>query len=88
MYTVGESALYTNQGQYYAANAGAAAATGAVGYSTAGGHYLVQQTVDGDTLIATARNSPQTTSAVSPQKNFFAPNGTPALTRLSGSRLL
>lgn len=65
VYTVGESALYTNQGQYYAANAGATATTGTVGYSTTGGHYLVQQTVDGETLIATARNSPQTTSAVS-----------------------
>lgn len=62
MYTVGESAtLYASQGQYYAANTGTTAATG---YSTTGTHYLVQQTVDADALIASTRNSPQTTSAV------------------------
>lgn len=60
---MGESAtLYASQGQYYAANAGA---TAAPGYGTTGTHYLVQQTVDADALIASTRNSPQTTSAVS-----------------------
>lgn len=66
MYTVGESGtLYTSQGQYYAANTGTTAGTNAVGYTTTGGHYLVQQAVDADTLIASTRNSPQTTNAVS-----------------------
>lgn len=66
MYTVGESGtIYANQGQYYAANTGSATATNAVGYAPTGGHYLVQQTVDPDTLIASSRNSPQTTNAVS-----------------------
>lgn len=62
VYTVGESAtLYASQGQYYAANTGTAATTG---YSATGTHYLVQSTVDADALIASTRNSPQTTSAV------------------------
>ncbi|KAK5644860.1 hypothetical protein RI129_006160 [Pyrocoelia pectoralis] len=64
VYTVGESGtIYTNQGQYYAANTAASGNPTAVGYSTAGGHYLVQQAVDAETLIASTRNSPQTTSA-------------------------
>ncbi|CAH0556067.1 unnamed protein product [Brassicogethes aeneus] len=68
VYTVGESGtLYSaGQGQYYAAtNTGATAVTGtAVGYTAAGGHYVVQQTVEGDPLITSSRNSPQTTNAV------------------------
>ncbi|XP_018326811.1 DNA-binding protein RFX2 isoform X2 [Agrilus planipennis] len=64
VYTVGESGtLYASQGQYYAANTGATGATNAVSYNTGGGHYLVQQTVDAEALIASSRNSPQTTSA-------------------------
>lgn len=66
VYTVGESGtLYANQGQYYATNTGTSGTATAVGYSTTGAHYLVQQAVDADTLIASTRNSPQTTSAVS-----------------------
>lgn len=65
VYTVGESGtIYANQGQYYATNTGTSGNATAVGYSTAGGHYLVQQAVDAETLIASTRNSPQTTSAV------------------------
>lgn len=67
VYTVGETTtLYSaGQGQYYAAtNAGASATPGTVGYSTTSGHYVVQQAVDPDTLIASTRNSPQTTNAV------------------------
>lgn len=62
MYTVGESAtLYAGQaGQYYA-NTGTTPPTG---YNPPGTHYLVQQAVDPDGLIA-SRNSPQTTTAVS-----------------------
>ncbi|KAF2897982.1 hypothetical protein ILUMI_08189 [Ignelater luminosus] len=64
VYTVGESGtLYANQGQYYATNTGTSGTATAVGYSTTGAHYLVQQAVDADTLIASTRNSPQTTSA-------------------------
>ncbi|XP_063927251.1 transcription factor RFX3 isoform X1 [Zophobas morio] len=66
VYTVGETTtLYSaGQGQYYAAtNAGASATPGTVGYSTTSGHYVVQQAVDPDTLIASTRNSPQTTNA-------------------------
>lgn len=64
VYTVGESGtIYANQGQYYATNTGTSGNATAVGYSTAGGHYLVQQAVDAETLIASTRNSPQTTSA-------------------------
>lgn len=70
MYTVGESAtLYASQGQYYAANTGTPAATA---YNTTGTHYLVQQTVDAEALIASTRNSPQTTSAVSDVLFLFA----------------
>lgn len=68
MYTVGETTtLYpAGQGQYYAAtNTGTSGSAGTVGYTTASGHYVVQQAVDADTLIASTRNSPQTTSAVS-----------------------
>ncbi|XP_044261030.1 transcription factor RFX3-like isoform X3 [Tribolium madens] len=67
VYTVGESTtLYSaGQGQYYAAtNTGSASTGGTVGYSTTSGHYVVQQAVDPDTLIASTRNSPQTTNAV------------------------
>lgn len=69
VYTVGESGatLYApgQAGQYYAAtNTTGTAVTGAVGYSTTGGHYVVQQTVDNDALISSTRNSPQTTNAV------------------------
>ncbi|XP_044261023.1 transcription factor RFX3-like isoform X2 [Tribolium madens] len=66
VYTVGESTtLYSaGQGQYYAAtNTGSASTGGTVGYSTTSGHYVVQQAVDPDTLIASTRNSPQTTNA-------------------------
>lgn len=62
VYTVGDSGtLYsTGQNQYYAAtNAGAATAT--VGYTTANGHYVVQQAVETDPLLP-SRNSPQTTT--------------------------
>ncbi|XP_045475337.1 transcription factor RFX3 isoform X3 [Harmonia axyridis] len=65
VYTVGESGtLYSaGQNQYYAAtNTGAAAPTATVGYTT-GGHYVVQQAVDTESLI-TSRNSPQTSNAV------------------------
>lgn len=66
VYTVGESGtLYASQGQYYAANTGGSGGAAAVGYSASGTHYLVQQTVDADALIASTRNSPQTTNAVS-----------------------
>ncbi|XP_045475335.1 transcription factor RFX3 isoform X2 [Harmonia axyridis] len=64
VYTVGESGtLYSaGQNQYYAAtNTGAAAPTATVGYTT-GGHYVVQQAVDTESLI-TSRNSPQTSNA-------------------------
>jgi hypothetical protein len=67
VYTVGETTtLYSaGQGQYYAAtNTGTSATAGTVGYSTTSGHYVVQQAVDPDTLIASTRNSPQTTNAV------------------------
>ncbi|KAG5888483.1 hypothetical protein JTB14_022109 [Gonioctena quinquepunctata] len=72
VYTVGESAtLYpiTNagqgQGQYYAAtNAGTTTVTGTVGYTTTGGQYVVQHTVDAESLISSNRVSPQTTNAV------------------------
>ncbi|CAH1374910.1 unnamed protein product [Tenebrio molitor] len=66
VYTVGETTtLYSaGQGQYYAAtNTGTSATAGTVGYSTTSGHYVVQQAVDPDTLIASTRNSPQTTNA-------------------------
>ncbi|XP_017786135.1 PREDICTED: uncharacterized protein LOC108569182, partial [Nicrophorus vespilloides] len=64
VYTVGETGtLYASQGQYYAANTGNSTNSAAVGYTTTTGHYLVQQTVDGDGLIAPTRHSPQTTSA-------------------------
>ncbi|KAL3267789.1 hypothetical protein HHI36_006918, partial [Cryptolaemus montrouzieri] len=72
VYTVGESGtLYSaGQSQYYAAtNTGTATPTGTVGYTTTGGHYVVQQAVDTDGLI-TSRNSPQTTNAVSKRREF------------------
>lgn len=76
MYTVGESAtLYPianaaqAQGQYYAAtNSGATTVTGTVGYTATGGQYVVQHTVDAESLISSNRVSPQTTSAVSKKK--------------------
>ncbi|XP_071057662.1 DNA-binding protein RFX2 isoform X3 [Onthophagus taurus] len=64
IYTVGEAGtIYASQGQYYAANATTTGASNAVGYTTTGGHYLVQPAVDPETLIASTRNSPQTTTA-------------------------
>ncbi|XP_050511778.1 DNA-binding protein RFX2 isoform X1 [Diabrotica virgifera virgifera] len=71
VYTVGESAtLYPianagqGQSQYYAAtNSGTTTVTGTVGYTTTGGQYVVQHTVDADSLISSNRVSPQTTSA-------------------------
>lgn len=77
VYTVGESGtIYASSQGYYAAAAAASAAVGStaggvagggtttVGYTTASGaHYLVQQAVDAEALIA-SRNSPQTTNAV------------------------
>ncbi|CAH1115416.1 unnamed protein product [Psylliodes chrysocephalus] len=71
VYTVGESAtLYPianaaqAQGQYYAAtNSGATTVTGTVGYTATGGQYVVQHTVDAESLISSNRVSPQTTSA-------------------------
>lgn len=67
VYTVGESGtIYAaSQAQYYATNATNPGASTTVGYATTAGHYLVQQTVDADALIASSRNSPQTTNAVS-----------------------
>lgn len=66
VYTVGESGtIYAaSQAQYYATNATNPGASTTVGYATTAGHYLVQQTVDADALIASSRNSPQTTNAV------------------------
>ncbi|KRT83868.1 hypothetical protein AMK59_4891, partial [Oryctes borbonicus] len=82
VYTVGESGtLYASQGQYYAAHTGATAAAGAVGYATTGGHYLVQQTVDTEALIASTRNSPQTTNA---ETNFVATAAVHATSSSSG----
>nr|XP_023015376.1 DNA-binding protein RFX2 isoform X2 [Leptinotarsa decemlineata] len=77
VYTVGESAtLYpiTNtgqgQGQYYTAtNAGTTTVTGTVGYTTTGGQYVVQHTVDAESLIPSNRVSPQTTNA---ETNYVA----------------
>ncbi|CAG9819392.1 unnamed protein product [Phaedon cochleariae] len=71
VYTVGESAtLYPianagqGHGQYYAAtNTGTTTVTGTVGYTTTGGQYVVQHTVDADSLIPSNRVSPQTTNA-------------------------
>lgn len=76
VYTVGDSAtLYPianaaqGQNQYYAAtNSGTTTVTGTVGYTTTGGQYVVQHTVDAESLIPANRVSPQTTSAVSERK--------------------
>ncbi|KAK9738198.1 hypothetical protein QE152_g10060 [Popillia japonica] len=82
VYTVGESGtLYASQGQYYAAHTGATATASAVGYATPGGHYLVQQTVDTEALIASTRNSPQTTNA---ETNFVATAAVHATSSSSG----
>lgn len=72
VYTVGESTtLYPiantaqGQGQYYAAtNSGATTVSGTVGYTTTGGQYVVQHTVEAEPIIASQRVSPQTTNAV------------------------
>ncbi|XP_060528233.1 transcription factor RFX3 isoform X2 [Cylas formicarius] len=76
VYAVGDSAatLYpiTNtgqaQGQYYATanpNSSGNTTTGTtVGYTTAGGQYVVHHAVDAETLIPATRLSPQTANAV------------------------
>lgn len=78
VYTVGDSTtLYPianagqGQGQYYAASAAnsggnsTTAVTGTtVGYSATTGQYVVQHTVDPETLIPTTRIAPQAASAV------------------------
>lgn len=82
VYTVGDSTtLYPianagqAQGQYYAApvsNSGGSsttAVTGAtVGYSASTGQYVVQHTVDPESLLPTSRIAPQAASVVSNKK--------------------
>ncbi|KAJ8984793.1 hypothetical protein NQ317_003707 [Molorchus minor] len=65
VYTVGDSTtLYPisnagqPQGQYYTAtNAGATAVSGTVGYTTTGGQYVVQHTLDAESLIPSNRET-------------------------------